>query len=65
MRLLFDDYIKNLHARWLGRVIGVRYGTPIEEWSYQKINDIYGELDGISVVIMILAVMMIQTCLCF
>lgn len=40
------DYIERLYAAWYGKLIGVRYGAPIEGWSYDSIQRIYGELDG-------------------
>jgi ADP-ribosylglycohydrolase len=46
MRLSVDEYIEKLYAGWLGKVIGVRFGAPIEGWTYQKIKDTFGELDG-------------------
>ena len=41
-----SDYVEKVYAGWLGKIIGVRYGAPIEMWSSQKIADTYGELDG-------------------
>ena len=40
------NYVEKVYGGWLGKVIGVRYGAPIEGWTYQKIKDIYGELNG-------------------
>lgn len=40
------DYIKRLYAGWYGKLIGVRYGAPTESWSYEKIQKVFGELDG-------------------
>ena len=32
------------YAGWLGKVIGVRHGAPIEGWSYEKIQKLLGEV---------------------
>ncbi|MBQ6715792.1 MAG: ADP-ribosylglycohydrolase family protein, partial [Clostridia bacterium] len=40
------DYIERCYAGWLGKLVGIRYGAPIEGWTYDKIREIYGELDG-------------------
>lgn len=40
------DYIERCYAGWLAKLIGIQYGAPIEGWTYQKIREIYGELDG-------------------
>ncbi len=41
-----EDYFERVYAGWLGKIIGIRLGAPIESWSYQRIQDICGELDG-------------------
>ena len=40
------DYIERCYAGWLGKIIGVRHGAPIEGWDYEKINRLLGEIDG-------------------
>ena len=40
------DYMERLYAGWLGKLIGVRHGAPIEGWSYERIKKVYGELNG-------------------
>ena len=40
------DYIERLYAGWLGKLIGVRHGAPVEGWSDEKIAKIYGEITG-------------------
>lgn len=40
------DYIERCYSGWLAKLIGIRYGAPIEGWTYQQIKDIYGEIDG-------------------
>ncbi len=41
-----QDYFQRVYAGWLGKIIGIRLGAPIEGWSYQTIQDVFGELDG-------------------
>lgn len=41
-----DNYLEKLYAGWLGKIIGIRAGANIEGWTYEKIRDTYGELDG-------------------
>lgn len=45
MTKLPTDYLQRTYAGWLGKVIGIRLGAQIEGWTYQKIRDVYGELD--------------------
>ncbi|MCL2056695.1 MAG: ADP-ribosylglycohydrolase family protein [Oscillospiraceae bacterium] len=40
------DYLERVYAGWLGKIIGVRYGAPIEGWMYERIRKTYGKLDG-------------------
>ncbi|MGO5053363.1 ADP-ribosylglycohydrolase family protein [Lachnospiraceae bacterium LCP25S3_G4] len=44
--IMKKDYIERIYAGWLGKIIGIRMGAPVEGWSYEQIKDIYGELDG-------------------
>ena len=46
MSKLPNDYIQRVYAGWLGKVIGVRYGAPVEMWTDERIAAFYGELDG-------------------
>ena len=41
-----EEYIRGIYAGWLAKIIGVRCGAPIEGWDYEKIRNIFGELDG-------------------
>ena len=41
-----QDYFDRLYAGWLGKIIGIRHGAPIEGWDYYKIKDILGEIKG-------------------
>lgn len=40
------DYLERCYAGWLGKVIGVRHGAPIEGWDYHRIGKVLGEIDG-------------------
>jgi len=40
------DYDERVYAGWLGKCIGVRFGAPIENWTYEEIRDNLGELTG-------------------
>ncbi len=40
------DYIERCYAGWMAKLVGIRYGAPIEGWTYEKIREVYGELDG-------------------
>ncbi len=46
MTPLPPDYESKVYAGWLGKCIGVRFGAPLENWTYQEIRDHLGELDG-------------------
>lgn len=39
------EFIEKIYAGWLAKIIGIRLGAPIEGWTYEKIKNIYGELD--------------------
>ena len=41
-----EGYQEKVYAGWLGKIIGIRAGANIEGWTYEKIRDTYGELDG-------------------
>lgn len=38
------DYESRVYAAWLGKCIGVRFGAPLENWTYEEIRDNLGEL---------------------
>ncbi|MFF2090523.1 ADP-ribosylglycohydrolase family protein [Paenibacillus sp. NPDC058174] len=40
------DYIERTYAGWLGKVIGVRHGANVENWSYEKLKRAFGEMTG-------------------
>lgn len=39
-----QDYEARVYAGWLGKCIGVRFGAPLENWTYEEIRDNLGEL---------------------
>ena len=40
------DYDERVYAGWLGKCIGVKFGAPIEGWTYEEIRDNIGPLEG-------------------
>ena len=44
--LMKTEDIEKIYAGWLGKMIGIRMGAPIEGFSYEQIKNIYGEPDG-------------------
>lgn len=36
------EYIEKIYAGWLAKIIGIRFGAPIEGWTYEKIKNIFG-----------------------
>ncbi len=42
----YDHYLKTTYASWLGKIIGVRLGAPVENWSHEKIISTYGDKEG-------------------
>lgn len=43
-RPLPDDYMRRVYAGVLGKIIGVYAGRPVENWSYERIADRFGEI---------------------
>lgn len=41
-----NDILKKTYAGWLGKLAGIRLGAPIEGWTYEKIRDELGEING-------------------
>ena len=39
-----ENYMEKVYAGWLGKIIGIRLGAPIEGWTYQRIRDVFGEV---------------------
>ncbi len=44
MPQLPEDYAERVYSGWLGKCIGVRFGAPLENWTYQQIQDYLGEV---------------------
>ncbi len=38
------NYLYDLYSAWMGKIIGIRLGAPVEGWTYQKIKNVYGEI---------------------
>lgn len=38
-----EDYPVRCYAGWLGKIIGVRLGAPVEGWEYDRIREVLGE----------------------
>ena len=41
-----SDYLEKVYAGWLGKVIGVRHGAPVEGWSHDDIMRIFPGKQG-------------------
>ena len=41
-----EEYLRTTYAAWLGKVIGVRLGAPVENWSHERIMETYGNREG-------------------
>lgn len=39
-------YVERVYAGWIGKIMGVRHGAPVEGWSSADIERIFGELSG-------------------
>lgn len=47
MKLTADNYriyLEQVYSAWLGKIIGIRLGAPIEGWSYSQILEKYPEI---------------------
>jgi ADP-ribosylglycohydrolase len=45
MGRLKAEYLERIYSGWLAKIIGIRLGAPIEGWTYEKIKNVYDELD--------------------
>jgi len=43
-KVIPHDYIERTYAGWLGKVIGVRHGANVENWSYERLQRTFGEI---------------------
>ena len=41
----FETYYRKTVAAWLGKIIGIRLGAPVENWTHEQIMETYGKLD--------------------
>lgn len=41
-----NDYVEKVYAGWLGKVIGVRHGANVENWTYERLERTFGEIRG-------------------
>lgn len=49
MKLTYEgryEYLKKVYASWLGKVIGVQLGSPVENWTSQQIEEKYPDEEG-------------------
>ena len=40
----YGTYLNQVYSAWLGKIIGIRLGAPIEGWSYSQILEKYPEI---------------------
>ena len=40
----YREYLEKTYSSWLGKIIGIRLGAPIEGWSYSQILEKYPEI---------------------
>lgn len=40
----YQVYLRETYAAWLGKLIGIRLGAPVENWTHQAIKDKYGSI---------------------
>jgi hypothetical protein len=40
------DYVERVYAGWLGKVMGVRHGAPVEGWSHEDIARLFPSGEG-------------------
>ena len=49
MASMKSEYLEKIYAGWLGKIIGIRLGAPVEGWTAEKIRQVYGRLDHYAV----------------
>ncbi len=42
----FEKILNQIYAAWLGKLIGIRLGAPVENWTFEEIKNTYGKLNG-------------------
>ena len=40
----YGTYLNQVYSAWLGKIIGIRLGAPIEGWSYSQILEKYRDI---------------------
>lgn len=45
MREMVPNYLDKVYAGWLGKTAGIRLGAPIEGFTSDRIDHLYGMLD--------------------
>lgn len=43
---MFKQKYLTTYASWLGKLIGIRLGAPVESWSHEEIINVYGKVKG-------------------
>lgn len=46
MGKLPENYVEKVYSGWLGKLIGIRLGAPVEIWTHEAIKKSFGEVDG-------------------
>ena len=41
-----NEYLNKVYASWLGKLIGIRLGSPVEGWSHEQIMEKYPDEEG-------------------
>ena len=44
--MMKEEWIGRIYAGWLGKIIGIRLGAPVEGWTYDEIKNMFGEITG-------------------
>ncbi|MBE6113569.1 MAG: ADP-ribosylglycohydrolase family protein [Erysipelotrichaceae bacterium] len=44
--MTYQEYLYKTYAAWLGKIIGIRLGAPVEGWSAEEIKRTYGKIHG-------------------
>ncbi len=39
-------HLDKLYGGWIGKIIGVIHGANVESWTYEKIRDVFGEINS-------------------
>lgn len=42
----YKEYVERTYAAWLGKIIGIRLGAPVEGWTAEDIRRTYGRVTG-------------------